>query len=144
MSPIYNKIEVNLKVKRNMKIGELSQRAGLPASTIRYYENQGLLEPARRGQNGYRDYADDALHRLHAVRVSQSLGFSLETIRGFFEGDGPCDYGRVLAQIANRARQIEIEQAALDAQRENLLLLRAMIERRIDGERPECALPRTQ
>jgi len=128
-----------------MKIGELSQRTGLPASTIRYYENQGLLTRAPRSQNGYRDYADDALHRLHAVRVSQSLGFTLQTIRGFFAGDGPCDYGRVLTQIAKRTRELEIEQAALDAQRENLLALRDAVERSIGGgQRIECGLPLPQ
>lgn len=135
----YNKFQVNLKVKPNMKIGELSQKTGLPASTIRYYEGLGLLPPAKRGQNGYRDYDDEALRRLHAVRSSQSLGFSLEAIRGFFNGDGPCQYERVLEQIAVRAREMEEEQAALDAQRKNLSALRSMVERRIDGgPQPAC------
>jgi DNA-binding transcriptional MerR regulator len=135
----YNKFQVNLKVKPQMKIGELSQKTGLPASTIRYYEGLGLLPPARRGQNGYRDYDDEALRRLNAVRASQSLGFTLEAIRGFFNGDGPCQYERVLAQIAVRAREMEEEQAALDAQRRNLDAMRSMVERRIGGEpRGQC------
>ena len=122
-----------------MKIGELSRITGLPASTIRYYEAQGLLPPAPRGQNGYRDYDDEALRRLDAVRASQSLGFTLEAIRGFFNGDGPCQYDRVLAQIAVRAREMEEEQAALDARRENLAVMRSMVERRIEGgPQPAC------
>lgn len=128
-----------------MKIGELSRKTGLPASTIRYYEGQGLLEPARRGPNGYRDYTDGALHRLHAVRVSQSLGFTLQAIRGFFKGDGPCDYGRVLEQIEARTRELEAEQAAIDAQRENLIALRDAVERRIESAHHiACDLPGQQ
>lgn len=117
-----------------MKIGELSRKTGLPASTIRYYEGLGLLAPARRGPNGYRDYDDEAQRRLNAVRASQSLGFTLEAIRGFFDDDGPCQYERVLAQIAVRAREMEEEQAALDAQRRNLDAMRSLVERRIGGE----------
>ena len=52
-----------------MKIGELSRRTGVPPRMLRYYEQQGLLRPAR-GQNGYRCYApsskisDDQLRRF--------------------------------------------------------------------------------
>ena len=58
-----------------MKISELAEKAGVAASTIRYYEEQGLLEPASRHQNGYRFYTE------RAVRISQSLGFTLDEIR---------------------------------------------------------------
>ena len=132
----YTKIQVNLKVKHNMKIGELSQRAGLAASAIRYYEEQGLLAPAGRGQNGYREYTDSALERLQAVRGAQALGFTLETIRGFFGGDGVCHKTHTLAQIALRMREVEQEQAALDAQREQLFALQAMLQRSVSSGQP--------
>jgi DNA-binding transcriptional MerR regulator len=43
-----------------MRIGELSRRTGVNAHQLRYYESQGLLEPAR-GANGYREYEEGAL-----------------------------------------------------------------------------------
>ncbi|MGE4220782.1 MAG: MerR family DNA-binding transcriptional regulator, partial [Alphaproteobacteria bacterium] len=41
-----------------MNIGQAAARSGLPAKTIRYYEEIGLVRPATRAENGYRDYAE--------------------------------------------------------------------------------------
>ena len=67
----YPKLEVNFKVKHqmNMKIGELAERSGIPASTIRYYEREGLLPKAQRGANGYRVYQASALDRLDLIQL---------------------------------------------------------------------------
>src|SRR5690606_28761520 len=46
-----------------MNIGDAASRSGLPAKTIRYYEEIGLIDPARAG-NGYRDYSLEDIHRL--------------------------------------------------------------------------------
>lgn len=126
--PTYNKFQVNLKVKPEMKISELARQTGVAASTIRFYEEQGVLEPAVRRPNGYRDYGDRALRQLHIVRVCQSLGFTLETIRGFFKGDGVCDRGLVLTQVALRADAVRAQQAALEAQLRQLATLQEMLE----------------
>ena len=63
-----------------MKIGELSERTGLPASRIRYYEANGLLPAADRAANGYRDYDAAMVDRLRTIDLAKSLGFSLEEI----------------------------------------------------------------
>lgn len=63
-----------------MKIGELSERSGLPASRIRYYEASGLLPTADRTPNGYRDYDASMVNRLRIIDLAKSLGFSLEEI----------------------------------------------------------------
>ncbi len=63
-----------------MNIGDASAHSGLPAKTIRYYEDIGLIEPARR-ENGYRDYGDADVRRLRFVQRARSLGFSIETCR---------------------------------------------------------------
>jgi DNA-binding transcriptional MerR regulator len=65
-----------------MKIGELSERTGLPASRIRYYETHGLIPPADRAPNGYRDYDTSMIERLRMIDLAKSLGFSLEEISG--------------------------------------------------------------
>jgi Cu(I)-responsive transcriptional regulator len=63
-----------------MNIGEASDRSGLPAKTIRYYEDIGLIHPDR-GQNGYRDYGSDDVHKLRFLQRSRGLGFSVEECR---------------------------------------------------------------
>ena len=59
---------------------EVSERSGLPAKTIRYYEDIGLIAPDRR-ENGYRDYSTEDVHRLRFLQRSRSLGFSVEECR---------------------------------------------------------------
>ena len=63
-----------------MNIGQASRVSGLPAKTIRYYEDIGLVEPARRG-NGYRAYSGSHLHSLQFLARARSLGFSIEECR---------------------------------------------------------------
>lgn len=63
-----------------MNIGDASLRSGLPAKTIRYYEEIGLLHPLR-GNNGYRDYADSDIHKLRFLQRARGLGFSVEECR---------------------------------------------------------------
>ena len=73
-----------------MLIGELSRRTGVGTHLLRYYEEQGLLEPGR-GANGYREYTDDAV-----LTVTQ--------IRGLLEA-GALDRGhRVPAALRHRYR----------------------------------------
>ncbi|OSQ48806.1 Cu(I)-responsive transcriptional regulator [Thalassospira alkalitolerans] len=64
-----------------MNISDASRDSGLPAKTIRYYEDIGLVKPGRLG-NGYRDYNDDDLHKLRFLQRSRGLGFSVEDCRG--------------------------------------------------------------
>ncbi|MFI0486865.1 MerR family transcriptional regulator [Actinomadura sp. 9N215] len=62
-----------------MLIGELSKRTGVNAHQLRYYEAQGLLEP-RRGANGYREYADDAVLIVTQIRRLLEAGLSTQDI----------------------------------------------------------------
>jgi MerR family copper efflux transcriptional regulator len=62
-----------------MRIGELAVAAGLSRDTLRFYEQRGLLSPAR-GSNGYRCYSAATLELLGYIRTAQRLGFSLAEI----------------------------------------------------------------
>ncbi|MTH99997.1 Cu(I)-responsive transcriptional regulator [Roseibium sp. RKSG952] len=63
-----------------MNIGTASQESGLPAKTIRYYEEIGLVRP-NRAKNGYRDYSESDVHHLRFIQRARGLGFSIEECR---------------------------------------------------------------
>ena len=65
-----------------ISIGVLSERAGVAASALRFYEEQGLIVPAARTEANRRRYTRDTLRRVAFIRSAQKVGLSLEEIRG--------------------------------------------------------------
>ena len=63
-----------------MRISELAERAGVAASTVRYYERIGLVSPPARTAAGYRTYDDDAAARLLFVTRAKRIGLTLDQI----------------------------------------------------------------
>lgn len=71
-----------------MDITEVAKASGLPASTLRYYEEKGLIRS--QGRNGLRrQYRDDVLQRLALISLGRSAGFSLDEIGAMFTPQGP-------------------------------------------------------
>lgn len=71
-----------------MTIGEVVERAGFPASTLRYYESAGILpNPARSG--GQRRYGFDVLDRLAVVSYAKEAGFTIREIGLLLKGISP-------------------------------------------------------
>jgi DNA-binding transcriptional MerR regulator len=72
---------------KNLDIGEVAQRAGVPASTLRYYEEKKLITSL--GRRGLRRIFDGrVLERLALIAVGRAAGFSLEEIARMFGSDG--------------------------------------------------------
>lgn len=71
-----------------MKIGEIARAAGVTTSRIRFYERQGIIPPARRGANGYRDYPQELVSLLRFIEQAQGLGFTLREIAEVEIGTG--------------------------------------------------------
>jgi DNA-binding transcriptional MerR regulator len=133
----YPKLEVNFKVKppMNMKIGELAERSGIPASTIRYYEKEGLLPKVQRGANGYRVYQANALERLDLIQLGQKLGFSLDTIRSVAALHGTELRDALLGQLDARLQEIDRLRAILDEQRRSVVGAKErVLEAQANGE----------
>ncbi|OBH31878.1 MerR family transcriptional regulator [Mycobacterium sp. E342] len=102
-----------------LTIGDVARRAGVAATTLRYYEQIGLVPPPGR-LGGQRRYDDSVLARLEVIRLCKSAGFALEEIQLLFADDAP---GRPASRALAEAKLAEI-----DAQMESLARARAVIE----------------
>src|SRR5688500_1545106 len=62
---------------RRVRIGAVAERAGVSVETLRYYERRGLLPEPARTPGGHRDYGEEAVRFVRAVKDAQSVGLSL-------------------------------------------------------------------
>lgn len=69
-----------------MTIKELERRTGLPRTSIRFYEQEGLLTPERR-ENNYRDYSEDNVRTLEKIKLLRRLSLDLDAIRRLQAGE---------------------------------------------------------
>ncbi len=121
-----------------MNISEVSKRAGLPAKTIRYYEEIGLVSPARSG-NGYRSFRDSDLHKLAFLGRARALGFSIEDCRNLmtlYE-----DRGRASSDVKAIASEHLV---AIDAKLAELSQMRNTLADLVSScagdDRPDCPI----
>ncbi|MGH1466474.1 MAG: helix-turn-helix domain-containing protein [Cognatishimia sp.] len=98
-------------------IGEVSQRAGVPASTLRYYDEIGLISSVSR-HGLRRQFEPDVLLQLALIAMGKSAGFSLEDISGMFAKDGSPELPR--QELHNRADEIDQQIQELTLLRETL------------------------
>jgi len=76
-----------------LRVGELAEQTGKTRRAIRFYEELGLLVPARRTKGGFRQYDGTALVRIHWIDRLQELGFSLPEIGEFLSALREQDHG---------------------------------------------------
>lgn len=121
-----------------MTIGEAAAASGLPAKTIRYYEEIGLIRP-RRDANGYRTFASRDVHRLAFLARARALGFSItecRTLLGLYE-----DESRASADVKRLA---ERHLARIDQRISELQALRDTLAGLVAGcagdRRPDCPI----
>jgi DNA-binding transcriptional MerR regulator len=107
------------------QIRELSDRANVPAKTIRYYEAIGLLAPARRSANGYRLYDRQDAERLSFIRSARTLDFSLSEIARILavrdRHQPPCQH--VMELIQTHMDEVEIRLRELQKLKRDLTAL---------------------
>jgi MerR family transcriptional regulator, mercuric resistance operon regulatory protein len=103
-----------------LTIGTVAQAAGVAATTLRFYEREGLLSPTGRSSAGYRLYDDGAVARLEFIRAAQAVGFTLEGIRALLQlsGDSPCK--QVQSLIERRLAEVDEKLADLRRVRSTL------------------------
>lgn len=121
-----------------MRIGEVSERSGVPVETVRYYERTGLLPPPARAANNYRHYTGRHLRRLRFVRRCRELGFRLAEVRellGMVDGG---DY-RCRDVQAVGLRHLEDVRARLADLRRLEDSLAALVAACEGSDRPDCS-----
>lgn len=82
-------------MQRELRIGEVAERAGVSIDTVRYYERRRLLPVAPRTAAGYRVFTPDAIEQLLFIKQAQELGFSLDEIGTLLTTGGINDCRRV-------------------------------------------------
>ncbi len=121
-----------------MNIGDVSRLSGLPAKTIRYYEEIGLIRP-RRSDNGYRRFRDSDLHKLAFLGRARALGFSIEDCRNLmalYEDEGR-ESAAVKTIAEHHLERIDDKIAQLQAMRATLADL---VHACAGDHRPDCPI----
>ena len=105
-----------------LTIGQIARRTGVPAKTIRFYEEIGLLPQPSRGSNSYRRYRLADLNRLLLLRRIRLLGLPLSSAKPLLMGASDARCGDVQRQlhslVEQRLRAIDQEIAELNSLRE--------------------------
>ena len=102
---------------KTLDIADVAWRSGLPPSTLRYYEEKGLVRSV--GRNGLRRlFAENVLERLSLIARGQHAGFSLDEIGGMLSTKGGPDIDR--AQLMAKADELDRTIRHLTAMRDGL------------------------
>lgn len=125
-----------------LKIGEVARLVGIPAKTLRFYEEVGLISPASRTASGYRLYGWRELEQIEFVRRAKLMGLSLEQIRKLVDAAEEGISGAVLRNLdellERKLEETERELAELRAFRESLLEYRERAAGARDGDLCRC------
>jgi DNA-binding transcriptional MerR regulator len=120
-----------------MKIGEIAAQSGVPPKTLRYWENEDLLQAPARTASGYRDYTPNVLERVRFIRQAQAAGFTLDQISQILSigdnGERPCAH--VTDLIALRIGEVEARITELTSTRKHLV---ALAKRAAEQDPTDC------
>ncbi len=122
-----------------MRIQQASRQSGMPAKTIRFYEGIGLVRPAARSANGYRQFSDTDVRTLRFIHRARKLGFSVEDIQKLLSlwQDKKRASADVKKLALSHANEIEARIRELESVKHAILHL---ADRCHGDERPECPI----
>jgi DNA-binding transcriptional MerR regulator len=114
-------------MKDQTVISEVSRVTGVPAKTIRFYEDEGLIPRTARNESGYRVYSHGDVRRLQFIRGARLLGVSLPQIKSLLDralGDSCAVFGEELDGVLSAQLQdVDRRIAELTSMREDILRL---------------------
>ena len=116
---------VSAKPTPILRIGEVARRTGLPVKTIRYYCDEGLLQPRARSESGYRLFDEENLAELTIIRSLRAMDVSIPELARILEvrRAGVCNCSVLKDSIAAKMESINLRIAELAAMKEELARL---------------------
>ena len=122
-----------------MRIGEAARRSGMAAKTIRFYEEVGLIRPAARADNGYREFSEDDVRTLRFIHRARDLGVSVDEVTTLLSlwQDRERASASVKALAMDHVERIERKMAELASMRDAIVDL---AERCHGDDRPDCPI----
>jgi Cu(I)-responsive transcriptional regulator len=122
-----------------MNIGTASERSTVPAKTIRYYESIGLIKPADRRGNNYRDYSEADVQTLRFISRARGLGFSVKEVSALLAlwHDKRRTSHDVKSLALRHVEEIDRKVAELQGMRRTLL---SLTEQCHGDARPDCPI----
>ena len=116
---------VPAKPAPSLRIGEVARRTGLPVKTIRYYCDEGLLQPRARSESGYRLFDEENLAELTIIRSLRAMDVSIPELARILEvrRAGVCNCSVLKDSITAKMESINLRIAELAAMKEELARL---------------------
>lgn len=109
----------------SLRIGEVARRTGLPVKTIRYYCDEGLLQPKDRSAGGYRLFDEDNLAELAIIRALRAMDVSIPELARILEvrRAGVCNCSVLKDSISAKMESINLRIDELAAMKDELARL---------------------
>ena len=109
----------------SLRIGEVARRTGLPVKTIRYYCDEGLLQPKDRSAGGYRLFDEENLAELAIIRALRAMDVSIPELAKILEvrRAGVCNCSLLKDSITGRMESINLRIGELAAMKDELARL---------------------
>jgi len=116
---------VSAKPAPSLRIGEVARRTGLPVKTIRYYCDEGLLQPRARSESGYRLFDEENLAELTIIRSLRAMDVSIPELARILEvrRAGVCNCSVLKDSIASKMESISLRIDELAAMKDELARL---------------------
>ncbi len=125
--------------RRGMRIGELAALLGTTTKTLRFYEQIGLLGPARRSESAYRLYDDEAVANARLVIGLRHLELTIPELQALLRDDGlSTRRQRLLALMDERLRRMELELSVLQGRCDDLAARHAALLATPRMRAPNC------
>ncbi len=115
-------------------IGQVAKEVGIPAKTIRYYEDIKLIQHVKRLDNKYREYAKEDIARLRLIKQARALGLPLHEVKQLVKEclDGSCEHLKTsflthlpqyIQSVRERIGELQLLQEQLETLQQNLKIL---------------------
>ncbi len=105
-----------MNYKPRYSIGEVSTICNISKKALRYYDNIGIITTQRKDYNNYRYYTHESLLAVPVIKFYKQMGFKLEEMREFIEGNLPNVYSAIRNSFLHKIEELEREQEEIRQQ----------------------------